>query len=49
MKKGAPDCGYETEYPGVVNDGGGRFAGTDGDGKVYDAVSYFHRRRGAEK
>lgn len=44
----APDRSHDTEYPGVISDGAGRFAGTDVDGEVHDAVRYFHLRRGAK-
>lgn len=38
IEKAAPDCGQNSEYLGIVIDKNGRFARTDADGGVYDAV-----------
>lgn len=47
-RKVVHDRDHDMEYPSITKDGDRRSAGNDSDGKVYDAVRYFHRRQGAK-
>lgn len=39
MEKVAPDCGHDTECPGIVKGGVGRTARTDGNDGTHDAAA----------